>query len=237
MKTPRFLVPALTLCCALAFAAPSSASTVTYTTLGDWLTATGGSTWTVDFEGFSTDTQFRTASVDAGPFSLQQEGVDQDFRNFIDVPPLDSGFSADEGSATAGASMFTNSDGLTTVLMSFDNPVSAWGGEFFMGTLVERLDIALYSPDNVLLDTLNVPDGNDLPGGAFFGFTSSNPVGSIRFQSRTLVAGLAGEGFTLDNVHGVSATNPAPVPEPASLTLLGLGLAGMGARRWRRRKA
>ena len=31
--------------------------------------------------------------------------------------------------------------------------------------------------------------------------------------------------------------SPSVVPEPGTIVLLGLGLAGMGARRWRRRKA
>ena len=67
------------------------------------IAAAGQISFTENFESFAVDTQFRTATVQAHGFTLRQILLNRNFRNVIDVRPLE--FFDNNG--TRSASLFT----------------------------------------------------------------------------------------------------------------------------------
>ncbi|CAH0292051.1 hypothetical protein SRABI118_04105 [Massilia sp. Bi118] len=127
-----------------------------------------------------------------------------------------------------GAPMVGTNGGNDSMSFMFSSAVKGFGGLLNYAPGYGQARIAIYDASDVLLESfdLNISTPNATNGGAFYGFVRDTADISRFTLSEAYIVGR-------DFVVQEAASD---VPEPASLALLGLGLAGVaGARRKARR--
>lgn len=196
---------------------PAHSTVIVFTDRSLWEAAVGASSFTEDFQGFATDTVFRTSPLSANGFSIQQEGFDHAFRNMVDVPPTQ--FMDNNG--TSGLALYTNFDAPatpgTTVGLTFNQPNIAFGGESTLSVTLEGAIIDVISGSTVLASIPLASGSNSFRG---YLLTGGDTATSLVFRSASHVSGSGGQGFGYDNLAGVNA-----VPEPSTVIFSIIGCA------------
>lgn len=205
------------LCLLAASSSQATASLITFTDRTAFLAAANITT-SVDFEGL--------APADSFTFFSSPPGLTTGGANFSSTTDnlfvIDPGFQSPDFFWSSGGYLIDNDFSTSALVITLAPGVTAFGADlssFGAGDIT----IALAGGDMLTLASPGQPNF------AFLGFTSDQDILSLAFSK-------SGDSVVLDNVS-FGQTAQTAVPEPASLTLLGLGLAGMGARRWRQRKA
>jgi hypothetical protein len=123
-------------------------------------------------------------------------------------------------------------------VVEFDDPVAAFG--FFgvdIGDFGGQLELEL---SNGVTETLTVPNSEGSSGSTggsvlFFGAIATNSAHDFTSASFLTTTG-QGDAFAFDDFT-VGSREQVQVPEPATLALVGIGLAGVGIAARRRRTA
>ena len=209
---------------------------ITYTDQASWEAALIDPTLLEDFETAGPARLLSTAVTYISP-----NGVEFDFTGgqaFGIFPNVH----APEGGDTWELDFLVRNSPAMTTTMTLPTPVIAWGADFDNPSNpnpsspdTSAGDSAVATILGVDFDFSNFSPFDILPGDnaeGFFGVISNmGTFNQVTFTGK----GLA-QGVGIDNIR----TGTEPVPEPATIALLGIGLAGLAgaeARRRRRKKA
>lgn len=217
----RRLLFTLTAFAAVAFAsAPARADTLIFTSR---TTFTGAATnlTTIDFEGIAPE---NSVANFATPLTIQGVTFSGSPTGMVSV--VDDGFFAPLFQFNSGAVL----SGFAFVEVTLPAGITAIGTDL-MSTNPSG------SPFQVVLATgetfvVNTPLR---PERGFFGIVTDVAIASIRFTSQP-AGPTQSPGIPLIDNFSFGQRQAAPVPEPATILLLGTGLAGIAARARRRRK-
>jgi hypothetical protein len=220
MNTLRKLLLTLAAFAAVAFGStPARADTVVFTTRALFNAAAAGLT-TIDFEGIAPD---NSVANFATPLTIQGATFSGSPTGMVSV--VDDGFFAPLFQFNSGAVL----SGFSFVEVTLPAGITAIGTDLMSTNPDGRpFQVVLSNGETFVVNTPL------RPGRGFFGITTDVAIASIRFTtipSQTQPGGIP----LLDNFSFGQRAGAAAVPEPATILLLGTGLAGIATRARRRR--